>query len=97
MPFYPANANQVIPTLGVEIEYQVLDARSMDLSSDTSALLEEGAAPPDTLPRIIAGVVRRSELSVGDPREVSIEGEAEAFDALMEEFEPALLEEEVAP
>jgi hypothetical protein len=58
-------------------------------------LMEEGAAPPDTLPRIIAGVVKRADLSVGDPREVVIEGNEEAFDELMSEFDPALLEEEV--
>ena len=44
MPFYTGKTDLEIPTLGVEIEYQILDADTMELSSDTSALLEEGAA-----------------------------------------------------
>jgi len=58
------------------------------------AIQEEGSAPPDTLPRVIAGVVKRAGLELGDPREVPVEGEAEAFETLMGEFDPVLLEEE---
>ena len=39
----------------------------------------EGAAPPDRLPRVMDGVVRRSELQLADPEEVSVRGEAESF------------------
>ena len=44
MSLYPPNFRPEIPTLGVEIEYQIIDASTMELSSDTTALLEEGAA-----------------------------------------------------
>ncbi len=53
----------------------------------------EGEAPPDLLPRVMEGVVRRSG-ETEDPREVRIEGSAETFDALMAEFDPTLLEQE---
>lgn len=33
-----------IPTLGVELEYQILDPRTRELSSDTKVLIDEGAA-----------------------------------------------------
>lgn len=33
-----------IPTLGVELEYQILDPKTRELSSDTKPLIEEGAA-----------------------------------------------------
>ena len=33
-----------IPTLGVEEEYQIVNAQTRELESDTTALLEEGAA-----------------------------------------------------
>ncbi|MFO8174162.1 MAG: hypothetical protein ACQET1_04115 [Gemmatimonadota bacterium] len=42
----------------------------------------EGSAPPDRLPRVMDGVVRRSDLQVGDPREISIEGDRDAFISL---------------
>lgn len=43
-------------------------------------LREEGEAPPDRLPRIIEGVVRRSEMEGGDPREIPVEGDPVQFE-----------------
>lgn len=48
---------------------------------------EEGSAPPDRLPAVMRGVVRRSgdEIeALGDPREVEIGADPAAFDALLE-------------
>lgn len=47
-----------------------------------SDLKLEGSAPPDRLPRVMDGVVRRSGLQVGEPREVSIQGDRNAFISL---------------
>jgi hypothetical protein len=55
------------------------------------AFHEEGEAPPDLLPRIMAGVVRRAGEAYGEPREVDIEGSADRFTALVDEFDPQLL------
>lgn len=52
---------------------------------------EEGEAPPELLPRVMAGVVRRAGEAYGEPRHVEIEGSAERFGALVDEFDPALL------
>lgn len=45
-----------------------------------------GAAPPDRLPRVMEGVVRRSDLPLGDPREVEILGDSERFRALVQSY-----------
>lgn len=50
-------------------------------------LREEGSAPPDRLPRVIDGVVRRSGLESGSPREVRIGGDPLVFEALLSEFD----------
>ena len=55
-------------------------------------LEEQGEAPPDRLPRVMDGVVRRAGEETGEPREVVVEGSPEAFEELMKEFDPALLE-----
>ena len=55
-------------------------------------ILEQGDAPPDRLPRVMDGVVRRARDELGEPREVVLEGRSEVFDELMAEFDPALLE-----
>lgn len=55
------------------------------------AFTQEGEAPPELLPRIMEGVVRRSG-ETGDAREVEIGGSPEAFAALMAEFDPPLLD-----
>jgi hypothetical protein len=38
------------------------------------------------------GVVRRSDIDLGEPKVVEIGGDSGKFEALMEEFDPALLE-----
>lgn len=58
------------------------------------AFHEEGDAPPDLLPRVMEGVVRRAGEAYGDPREVEIAGDPMRFDALVDEFDPALLRAE---
>ncbi len=45
----------------------------------------EGEATPDRLPRVMDGVVRRSDLPLGDPVEVEISGNPETLDALVKE------------
>ncbi len=53
---------------------------------------EQGEAPPDRLPRVMAGVVHRSPEELGEPREVVVEGSPDSIAELMAEFDPALLE-----
>jgi len=50
-------------------------------------LATEGSAPPDRLPRIMDGVVRRSELPLDAAREVELGGDGEAFQALIQEYQ----------
>lgn len=52
---------------------------------------EEGEAPAELLPRVMEGVVRRAGEAYGEPREVAIETSPESFQALVDEFDPALL------
>lgn len=47
----------------------------------------EGEAPPDRFPALMRGVVERGGEERGVPREVEIEGSAEKFERLMEEFD----------
>jgi len=59
---------------------------------DTS-FTQEGEAPPERFPSVMAGVVRRSGEGLGEAREVEIRGSAEKFEQLLEEvdmdfFEP---------
>ena len=51
----------------------------------------EGEAPPDRFPRVMRGVVRRGGEEKGEPREIEIDGSAERFEELMEEFDEAFL------
>lgn len=60
------------------------------------AFHEEGDAPPELLPRVMEGVVRRAGEAYGDPRQVEVERDPARFDALLEEFDPALLAPEPA-
>ena len=46
----------------------------------------EGEAPPDRLPRVMDGVVRRSDLQLGEAREVVIRGDVEKLGALVREY-----------
>ena len=57
-----------------------------------SGIAEEGQAPPDRLARVMQGVVRRSEIDLGEPRMVEIAGDPEKFMALLDEFDADLLE-----
>ncbi len=51
-------------------------------------LVPEGSAPPELLPRVMDGVVRRSDLPLGVPREALIGGDPERFQALLREYAP---------
>ncbi len=56
------------------------------------AFTEEGNAPPEMLPRVMEGVVRRAGENHTDAREVEIGREAGSFDALLGEFDESLFE-----
>ena len=58
---------------------------------------EQGESPPDRLPRVMVGVVRRSGDELGEAREVEIGGDPERFRALLAEFDPALYEPQPGP
>lgn len=45
----------------------------------------EGSAPPDRLPRVMDGVVRRSDLQLGEAKEVEILGDPDRLRALVKE------------
>jgi len=53
-----------------------------------STFLEEGEAPPDRLPRVMAGVVRRMDEATGEPRYLPVAGDAELLRALLKDLEP---------
>jgi hypothetical protein len=55
-------------------------------------LAEQGEAPPDRLPRVMDGVVRRAGDELGDPRAVDLGGDLELFTALLDELGTHLLE-----
>ena len=57
-----------------------------------NGIAEEGQAPPDRLPRVMRGVVRRSEIDLGEPRMVEIAGDPARLRALLGEFDVELLE-----
>ena len=58
---------------------------------------EAGVAPPDRLPRVMAGVVRRAGEELGDAREVEIGGDAAVFTELLESLGMELLDPELPP
>lgn len=53
-----------------------LTGKGVEFEAEVKA---EGFAPPERLPRVMDGVVRRSDLQLADPREVIIEGDTELF------------------
>ena len=57
-----------------------------------NSIAEEGQAPPDRLAQVMQGVVRRSEIDLGEPRVVEIAGDSEKLRALLDEFDADLLE-----
>lgn len=48
---------------------------------------EQGEAPPDRLPRVMDGVVARSEAGLEGPRSVRLDGDSTRFDALVVEWD----------
>lgn len=50
----------------------------------------EGEATPDRFPAVMRGVVRRAGEEQGDAKEIEIDGSAERFEELMQEYEDAL-------
>ena len=57
-----------------------------------NGISDEGQAPPDRLVRVMQGVVRRSEIDLGEPRMVEIAGDPEKLRALLDEFDADLME-----
>lgn len=55
-------------------------------------LTEEGTLPPERFSRVLAGVARRSEADLGDPRAVDVEGDVERIRSLLDELDPSDLE-----
>ena len=49
-------------------------------------LSEEGDAPPELLPRVMDGVVRRAGENHSDARPVAIEGDPDAFQSILDEY-----------
>lgn len=56
-------------------------------------LREEGLAPAAILHRVVRGVLVRSGLELGEPREVELGGSPEALSELMDEFDVEIEEE----
>lgn len=53
---------------------------------------EEGILPLDRFSRVLAGVARRAEEDLGDPRSVEIAGDLGALEDLLEELTPSDVE-----
>ncbi|TVP58405.1 MAG: hypothetical protein EA351_03740 [Gemmatimonadales bacterium] len=51
-----------------------------------SRFTEEGEAPPDRLPVVIEGVVRRADAGSGEPRTIRVEGEEARIDEILTEL-----------
>lgn len=62
-----------------------------------TSLLEHGEAPLDRLPRVMEGVVRRTETDLGEPREVEIGGSEERMLECLAEFDRGLLDPGLPP
>lgn len=58
---------------------------------------EAGIAPPDRLPRVMEGVVRRAGEELGDAREVEIGGDPAVFQELLESLGMELLDPALPP
>lgn len=58
------------------------------------ALTEQGLAPSDRFPRMMAGVVRRSTVQLGDPQELVIDGDPSVLEGLMSTLEARVAREE---
>jgi hypothetical protein len=55
----------------------------------------EGLVPPHRIPAIMDGVVRRSDLQLGTPRVVAVQGESFRFRAMVQEYAGDLDEDEL--
>ncbi len=51
-----------------------------------SRFTEEGEAPPDRLPVVIEGVVRRADAGSGEPRTIRVEGDVARIDEILTEL-----------
>lgn len=60
-------------------------------------LAEQGEAPLDRLPRVMEGVVARTEKDLGEPRELEVEGEEARFLEILDAFDRDLLDPELPP
>lgn len=60
-------------------------------------LSEEGTAPPDRLPPVMEGVMRRSGDDGGTPREFELRGDLERIEACFGEWEESLLDPTLWP
>ncbi|MGB1777984.1 MAG: hypothetical protein ACPHQP_00380 [Longimicrobiales bacterium] len=56
------------------------------------AFTMEGAAPAETFPPVMEGVVRRSGEGAEGPREILIDGTPSRFEELMEEYDDVFIE-----
>ncbi len=61
------------------------------------SLSEEGAAPPDRFPPVVAGVGRRAGDTEVGPRNIGLEGDPDRLAELLEEWDRALLDPEQWP
>ena len=52
-----------------------------------ASFTQEGEAPPERFPSVMAGVVRRGGEGLGEAREVEIQGSTERFEQLLEEVD----------
>lgn len=59
-----------------------------------SEFFSEGLAPRDRLSNVMDGVVRRSDLQLGSPREIEIGGDLQAYDGLLREYGEGVTEDE---
>lgn len=60
-------------------------------------LAEQGEAPLDRLPRVMEGVVARTEKDLGEPRELEVEGDRDRFLEILDAFDPGLLDPGLPP
>jgi len=60
-------------------------------------LTEQGEAPLDRFPRVMEGVVARTEKDLGEPRQLEVDGDEARFLALLATFDPDLLDPTLPP
>jgi hypothetical protein len=53
-----------------------------------SEFASEGLAPPERFPRVMDGVARRSDLQLGVPQEIEIDGDPDRFQDLLKLYDP---------